>query len=84
MNRLTARILDVSNAFHNKTFPIHEKLFVSPPPYYFNYSEISYPNVPLIRDSGPSFTQCICGIQRTKKSGKKRNLLLDTVVIIMK
>ena len=40
MHRLTARILDVSNAFQNKNAPIHERVCVSPPPYYLDGFEI--------------------------------------------
>ena len=36
MHRLTVRILDVSNAFQNKNVPIHERVCVSPPPYYLD------------------------------------------------
>ena len=36
MHILTARILDVSNAFQNKNVPIHEIVCVSPPPYYLD------------------------------------------------
>ena len=46
MHILTASILDVSDAFQNKTFPVHEILFVGPPPYYLDWFEISYPNFP--------------------------------------
>ena len=34
MHRLTARILDVSNAFQNTNFPTHERVCVSTLPYY--------------------------------------------------
>ena len=37
MHRLTARILDVINEFQNAKFPIHEKVCVSPPPYYLDW-----------------------------------------------
>ena len=36
MHRLTDRILDVSNSFHNTNVPIYEIVCVSPPPYYLN------------------------------------------------
>ena len=55
MNILTDRIFDVSNAFQNKNIPIHERVFVSPPPYYLEWFEIFYPNVPLNRDYGTFF-----------------------------
>ena len=47
MHRLTARILDVSNTFQNKNVPIHEIFCFSPLPYYIDWFEISYPNLPL-------------------------------------
>ena len=53
MHRLTVRILYVSNAFQNTNFTIHEILCVSPPPYYLDYFERSYPNVPLNQDDVP-------------------------------
>ena len=34
MHRLTARTLDVINAFQNTRVPINERVCVSPPPYY--------------------------------------------------
>ena len=52
MHRLTARILDVSNTFQNTNFPIHERVCVSPPPYYLDLFERFYPNVPLSLDDG--------------------------------
>ena len=69
MHRLTARILDVSNAFQTKNVPIHEKVFDSPPPYYLDWFEISYPNVTINLDYGPFFLQCMNLIQGTKPSG---------------
>ena len=47
MNRITARILDFSNEFQNKNVPIHEIVCVSPQPYYLDWFERSYPNVPI-------------------------------------
>ena len=47
IHRLTAIILDVSNAFQNTNVPIHERVCVSPPPYYLDWFERSYTNVPL-------------------------------------
>ena len=83
MHRLTARILDVSNAFQNTNVPIHERVCVSPPPYYLDWFERSYPNVPLNRDDGPFCLQCMNGIQGTKPAGRQWNRLLDTVVTIL-
>ena len=84
MHRPTARILDVSNAFQNTNFPIHERFCVSPPPYYLDWFERSYPNVPLNRDYGRFFLQCMNVIQGTKSPGIQWNRLLDAVVKILK
>ena len=43
----TASILDVSNAFLNKNVTIHERFCISPPTYYMDWFEMSYPNVTL-------------------------------------
>ena len=40
---LTTRILDVINEFQNTNVPIHERVCVSPPPYYIYRFEISTP-----------------------------------------
>ena len=71
MHRLTAIILDFSNAFQNKNVPIHERVCVMPPPYYLDSFERSYPNVPLNRDDGPFCLQCMNGIQGTNLAGRK-------------
>ena len=84
MNIITSRILDVSNAFQNKNVPIHKIVCVSPPPYYLDWFERSYPNVPLNRYDGTFCLQCINGIQGTKPSGRKWNKLFDAVVKIVK
>ena len=55
MNRLTAIILDVSIAFQNTNAFIHERFSASPSPYYLDWFERSYPNVPLNRDDSPFF-----------------------------
>ena len=47
MHRITYRVLDVSKAFQNTNFPIHEGFCVSPPTCYIDWFEKSYPNVPL-------------------------------------
>ena len=47
IHRLTASILDVIHSFQNTNFPIREIVCVSPPPYYLDWFERSYPNVPL-------------------------------------
>ena len=73
---LTARILDVSNTFHNTNFPIHDRVYVSPPPYYLDFFEISYLNFPLTRDDGPFFLQCMNVIQGTKPAGRQCNILM--------
>ena len=50
------------NAFQNTNVLNNERVCVSLPPYYLNWFEISYPNVPLNRDDGPFFLQCMNGI----------------------
>ena len=55
IHRLTSRILDVSNTFHNKNVPVHEIVCVIPPPYYLDWFEISYSNVPINKDDGLFF-----------------------------
>ena len=71
MHRLTARILDISNACQNTNVPIHEIVCVSQPPYYLDWFERSDPNVPLNRDDRPLFLQCMNGIQGTKPAGRQ-------------
>ena len=83
IHRLTARILDVSNEFQNTNVPIYERVCVSPPTYYLNWFERSYPNVPLNRDDGPFCPQCMNGIQGTKTAGRQWNRLLDAIVTIL-
>ena len=84
MHRLTASILDVSNAFHNTNFTIHERACVNTSPYYLDWFEKSHPSVPLNWYEGPFFLQLINGIQGTKLAGWKWNWLLDAVVTILK
>ena len=84
MYRLTVSILDVSNGFQNTNVTIHERVCVSPTPYYLDWFEISYPNAPLNRYDGPFCLQCMNGIQGTKPAGRQWNRLLDVVVTIIK
>ena len=84
MHRLTARILDVSDEFKNTNVPIHERVCVSPPPYYLDWFEISHPNLHLNQYDGPFCLPCINIIQGTKPVGQKRNRLLDAVVTMIK
>ena len=72
MHRLAARSLDFSNAFQNTNVPIHEKVCVGPPPYYLDWFEISYPNVPLNLDDGPFCPHCMKGIQVKKPAGRQQ------------
>ena len=83
-HRLTSRILDVSNSFQNTNFLIHEVVYVSTPPYYIDWFEISYSNFSLNRDDGLFCLQCMNGIQGTKPTGIQWNRLLDVVVSILK
>ena len=84
IHRLTARISDVSNAFQNTNVPIHDRFCVSPPPYYFYWFEISYPNVPLSQYYRPFFLQFMNGIKGTKPDGQQWNIILYTVVTTFK
>ena len=84
MHRLTDRILDVSNAFHNTNVPIHGIVCVGLPPYYLYWFERSSHNVTLNLDDGPFCTQCMHGIQGTNPSGIQWNRLIDAVVAIFK
>ena len=84
MHRLTERILDVSNVFYNTNVTIHEIVCVGPPPYYIDFFERYYPNVPLNRDNGTFCLSCMNGIQGTKPAGRQWNRLLDAVVTILK
>ena len=84
MHILTAIILDVSNAFQNKNVPIHESVCVSPPPYYLDWFERSYPNVPLNRYDGPFFLQCMNRTQGKKPAGRQWNRLHDAEVTTLK
>ena len=56
MHRLTAKILDVSNAFQNKNVTIHERVCLTPPPYYLDSFERSYPDVHINLDYAPFFS----------------------------
>ena len=84
MHKLTASILGVSNSFQNKNVPIHERFCVSLPPYYLDWFEKYYPNVPLNLDDGPFCLQCMNVIQVAKPSGREWNRLLDAMVTIVK
>ena len=46
MHRLIASILDFSHSFQNTNVPIHERVCVGTSPYYIDWFEIYYPNVP--------------------------------------
>ena len=84
MHRLTASILDVSNAFKNTNVPIHERVRFSPPIYYLDWFERSYPNVTLNRDDGLFSPQLMNGIQGAKPAGRQLNKLLDAGITILK
>ena len=47
MHIFTTRILDDSNAFQKKSFPIYERVCVITPPCYLDWFERSYLDVPL-------------------------------------
>ena len=84
MHRITASILDVSNAFHNTNVPIHKIFFSIPPPYYLEWFGKYDSNVPQNIDGSASFIRRVNWIQGTKPSGWKLNRFLDAVVTIMK
>ena len=84
MHILNARVLYVSNVFQNINVTIHEIFCVSPPPYYLDWFERSYPNVPLNRYDGTFCLQCMNIIQGTKIAGRQWNIILDAVVTILK
>ena len=84
MHRLNDRVLDVSNEFQNTQFSICERVYVSPPLYYLELFELSYPHVTLNQGYGPFFLQCINGMQVTELTGQKFIRLLDAVVTILK
>ena len=84
MHRLTASILDVSNAFQNKNLLIYERLCVITPPFYIDWFEKSYPNVTLNRNYGTCCILCMNVIQGGKPAGWKWYRLLDAVVTIIK
>ena len=84
MNRLTARVLDVSNALHNINVNIHERVYVSPPPYYMLLFEIFYLNNHLNRYEGPFCLQYMSVIQGTKPAVRQHNQPLDASVTILK
>ena len=81
---ITDRIIDGSNVFHNTNVTIIEIFCVGPPPYYIDWFERYYPNVPLNQDVGLFFIQCINRVQGTRPSGRQCNRLLDEVVTIIK
>ena len=65
-------------------FSIHERLCVSPPPYYIDWFEKYYPTVHLNQDEVPFFIQFMNGINVTKPSGWQWNRILDAVITILK
>ena len=79
MYRLTAGILDVSNAFQNLKNPIHEGFCVVPTTYYLYWLEIYYPNVPLNKYDDPFCLKFMNIIQGKKSFGQQWNRLLDAV-----
>ena len=81
---LTSSILDVSDTFQNTNVPIHERVCVSPPPYYLYWFERCYPNFLLNKDGGPFCLQFMNVIQGTKTAGLKCYRLFDTVVTVIK
>ena len=83
MHKITARVLDVSNALQNVIVPINERVCVSTPPYYLDWFERSYPSVTINRDDGPFPLQCMNGIQGIKPYRQQWSQLFDAVVTIL-
>ena len=71
MHRLIVRTLNLINDFQNKNFPNHERVCVSPPPYYLDWFKKSYLNVPLNRYDGTFCLQFMNGIKGTKPVGRQ-------------
>ena len=84
MHRITARILDVSNTFQNANFPIHEIVCVSPPPYYLDWFEISYLNVPLNLDGDQFRLRHMNEIQGTNIERRQWNKILNALLTLLK
>ena len=84
MHRLTARILYDSNAFENMSDPIHEIIYVIPPPYYIDWFEIYYPNFIPNQDDFSFCIQFMNKIQEKKPAGLQWNRVLDAVVKMFK
>ena len=84
INRLTARVLDISNVLQNTNVRINDRVCVSSPPFYLDLFERSYPNITLDIDGSPFCIQCMNGIQVTTLAVRQRKRLLDAVVTINK
>ena len=82
MHRLTTMIL--GNESNNKIVPIHDRVCVNSPPYYLNWFEISYPNVPPNIYDGSLCLQCMNGIKVKFPAVLQCHRILDAVVTIMK
>ena len=64
--------------------PVNKRVCVSPPPYYLDWFEVSYPNVPLNWDEDQSCLQYIKKPRKKNPTGRQHNQLLDAVVTIIK
>ena len=82
MNRLIARVFDVSNAFHNTNVPINERVCVIIPIYYLYWLERYYPNVTSNQDDGLLCLWCRNGKQITKLYGWQKKFLEALVTIL--
>ena len=71
MNRPTARILDANNDSQYIHFPINERVCFITPPYYLDWFEKAYLNVPVNRYDGNFFIQCMNESQGTKTNRTK-------------
>ena len=84
MHKHTASILDISNAFKSTNVPIRERVYVIPPPYYLDWFESYYPNVPTNWYDSPFCIQCMNGIHATELARRQWNQLLGAVVTVLK
>ena len=84
MHSITDSILDVRNAFQNTNVPIHDRVCVSTPPYYIDWFERSCSSVTHNRYYGPFLILFMNAIQGGKPSRRQWNIILDTLVTILK
>lgn len=57
-------------------------MHITPPPFYLDWFERSYPNIPIDRREGPFCLQVMNSIQGTKPAGRTWYQLLDKFLVI--